>query len=322
MPNDKLRSYLHFHVIVFIWGFTAVLGALISIGAVALVWYRMLLASLVIFGYIKYMGISMKVKKKTALGFIIAGIVIAMHWLTFFGAIKIANVSITLAIMSSGAFFTSILEPIFYKRKVIWYEIFFGLLVICGLYLIFEVETRYTEGIIVALISAFLSSVFTLINGKFAQTYRPSVISVYELSAGVGFVTLYLLFSGGFNSDFFQLPAMDWFYILILATICTAYAFIASVKVMKHLSPYTIMLTVNMEPVYGILLAFVILGNVEQMNTGFYYGALLILSTVVLNGIFKTRRRRKNGMQPKTLENPQGRLTEAKNASLSPEKTD
>lgn len=130
------------------------------------------------------------------------------------------------------------------------------MLVICGLYLIFKVETRYTEGIIVALISAFLSSVFTLINGKFAQTYRPSVISVYELSAGVGFVTLYLLFSGGFSINFFQLPAMDWVYILILATICTAYAFIASVKVMKHLSPYTIMLTVNMEPVYGILLAF------------------------------------------------------------------
>jgi drug/metabolite transporter (DMT)-like permease len=321
MRNDKLRSYLHFHVIVFIWGFTAVLGALMSIGAVALVWYRMLLASLVIFAYIKFKGIPMKVTKKTALGFIIAGIVIALHWLTFFGAIKIANVSITLAMVSTGAFFTSIMEPIFYKRKVIWYEIFFGLLVICGLYLIFKVETRYTEGIIVALISAFLSSVFTLINGKFAQKYRPSVISVYELSAGVGFVTLYLLFSGGFSIGFFQLPPMDWIYIIILATICTAYAFIASVKVMKHLSPYTIMLTVNLEPVYGILLAFVILGNVEQMNSGFYYGALLILSTVVLNGIFKNRRKRKKGTQPKT-HNPQGRLTESKNANLSPEQID
>ncbi|WP_081868419.1 DMT family transporter [Flavimarina sp. Hel_I_48] len=322
MQNDKLRSYLHFHVIVFIWGFTAVLGALITIDAVPLVWYRMLLASITIFLYIKWKGISLKVNRKTLAGFGIAGVIIALHWLTFFGAIKISNVSITLAMISTGAFFTSILEPIFYKRKVIWYEIFFGLVVIFGLYLIFEVETRYTEGIIVALISAFLSSVFTLINGKFAQKYRPSVISVYELSAGVLFISVYLLFSSGFDAQFFQIPGMDWIYLIILATICTAYAFIASVKVMKFLSPYTIMLTVNMEPVYGILLAFVILGNAEQMNTGFYYGALLILSTVVLNGIFKNRRRKKNGTLPETLKNPHGRLTESKNATISPRKTD
>ncbi|MBH13530.1 MAG: EamA family transporter, partial [Leeuwenhoekiella sp.] len=146
----------------FIWGFTAVLGALISIGATALVWYRMLIASLVIFVYIKIKGISLKAKGKTLLGLAGVGVLIALHWLTFFGAVKIANVSITLAMMSTGAFFTSILEPIFYKRKIIWYELVFGLLVIGGLYLIFEVETRYTEGIIVALISALLAALFTL----------------------------------------------------------------------------------------------------------------------------------------------------------------
>ncbi|MGB3774059.1 MAG: DMT family transporter [Leeuwenhoekiella sp.] len=319
MPNDKLRSYLHFHIIVFIWGFTAVLGALITIDAVPLVWYRMLLASVTIWLYMRWKGISAKVNFKTLLGFGIAGIIIALHWLTFFGAIKISNVSITLAMVSTGAFFTSILEPIFYKRKFIWYELFFGLMVIGGLYLIFEVETRYMEGIIVALISAFLSSVFTLINGKFAQKYRPSVISVYELSAGVVFISIYLLCTSGFDVQFFQLPQMDWVYLVILATICTAYAFIASVKVMRHLSPYTVMLTVNLEPVYGILLAFVILGDAEQMNTGFYYGALLILSTVVLNGIFKNIRKRKKGILPDTIKHPQGRLTEAKNVSVNPE---
>ena len=159
MQNDNLKSYLHFHVIVFIWGFTAVLGALISIGAIALVWYRMLIASVVIYGYIRYKKISLKAKKKTIFTLCVAGILIALHWLAFFGAIKISNVSITLAMMSTGAFFTSILEPIFYKRKVIWYEIAFGLLVVCGLYIIFEVETRYTEGIIVALVATLLSSI-------------------------------------------------------------------------------------------------------------------------------------------------------------------
>ena len=277
----------------FIWGFTAVLGALISIGATALVWYRMLIASLVIFVYIKIKGISLKAKGKTLLGLAGVGVLIALHWLTFFGAVKIANVSITLAMMSTGAFFTSILEPIFYKRKIIWYELVFGLLVIGGLYLIFEVETRYTEGIIVALISALLAALFTLFNGKYAKMHDSVMISFYELLTGALFITVFLAVTNRFDASFFQVQQTDWIYLIILATVCTAYAFIASVKVMKHLTPYTIMLTTNMEPVYGIILAFLILGDAEQMNTGFYFGAILILLTVILNGILKNARRRK-----------------------------
>ena len=277
----------------FIWGFTAVLGALISIGATALVWYRMLIASLVIFVYIKIKGISLKAKGKTLLGLAGVGVLIALHWLTFFGAVKIANVSITLAMMSTGAFFTSILEPIFYKRKIIWYELVFGLLVIGGLYLIFEVETRYTEGIIVALISALLAALFTLFNGKYAKKHDSVMISFYELLTGALFITVFLAVTNRFDASFFQVQQTDWIYLIILATVCTAYAFIASVKVMKHLTPYTIMLTTNMEPVYGIILAFLILGDAEQMNTGFYFGAILILLTVILNGILKNARRRK-----------------------------
>ncbi|WP_416440678.1 DMT family transporter [Leeuwenhoekiella sp. A16] len=299
MQNDKLKSYLHFQGIVFIWGFTAVLGALITVGAVSLVWYRMLIASAVVFGYIKWKKISLKAKTSTLLKMMGVGVLIAMHWLTFFGAIKISNVSITLAMMSTGAFFTSILEPIFYKRKLIWYELLFGVLVICGLYLIFEVETRFSEGIFVALFSAFLAALFTLANGKLVKENPPSKISFYELLAGAGFISIYLLMTSGFTSSFFVLPVMDWVYILILASICTAYAFIASVKVMRHLSPYTIMLTTNLEPVYGIILAYLILGDAEQMNEGFYYGALLILFTVILNGILKNSRKlkRKKALQ-------------------------
>tara|TARA_R110002020_G_scaffold85914_5_gene211833 strand:- start:86681 stop:87580 length:900 start_codon:yes stop_codon:yes gene_type:complete len=299
MQNDKLKSYLHFQGIVFIWGFTAVLGALITVGAVSLVWYRMLIASAVVFGYIKWKKISLKAKTSTLLKMMGVGVLIAMHWLTFFGAIKISNVSITLAMMSTGAFFTSILEPIFYKRKLIWYELLFGVLVICGLYLIFEVETRFSEGIFVALFSAFLAALFTLANGKLVKENPPSKISFYELLAGAGFISIYLLVTSGFTSSFFVLPVMDWVYILILASICTAYAFIASVKVMRHLSPYTIMLTTNLEPVYGIILAYLILGDAEQMNEGFYYGALLILFTVILNGILKNSRKlkRKKALQ-------------------------
>lgn len=301
MPNDKLRSYLHFHLIVFIWGFTAVLGELITLDAVPLVWYRMLMASFFIFLWIKWKKKKLFISRQTLLVMIFAGVVIALHWLTFFGAIKASNVSITLAVLSTGAFFTSIMEPIFYKRKIIWYEIIFGLIVIAGLYIIFKVETEYLIGIALALISAFLSACFALINGKLAKREDASVISFYELSTGAAAISLYLIFlsffgenGAGFNAEFFSVSNSDWWYLFILASVCTAYAFIASVAVMKHLSPYTVMLTINLEPVYGILLAFLIFGSEEKMAPGFYYGALLILSTVVMNGIIKTSGKRRS----------------------------
>lgn len=292
MQNVKLRSYLHFHLIVFIWGFTAVLGSLISIDSVPLVWFRMGMASIFIFIYIKWKKIDITLSRKAFLSFAIAGIIIAIHWLTFFGAIKVSNVSITLAMMSTGAFFTALLEPIFYKRKLIWYEVLFGTIVIGALYLIFEVQPEYRLGIGLALLSALLSAVFTLVNGKFVHQHNPTKISFYELVIGTLFITLYLAFAKAdtfFSSDFFTLPYTDWIYLLILASVCTAYAFIASVKVMKHLSPYTLMLTINLEPVYGILLAYMVLGDKEQMSTEFYYGAIVILLVVIANGILKNR---------------------------------
>ncbi len=298
MPDAKLKSYLHFHLIVFIWGFTAVLGALISLDAVPLVWYRMLLASGFILIWIKWKKRGLKVAPRQLMVLIIAGLVIALHWLTFFGAIKVSNVSITLALLSTGAFFTSILEPLFYKRKFVGYEIIFGLIVIVGLYIIFKVETNHVLGIVLALISAFLGAVFTLINGKLIKYNAPSVISFYELTTGAVAIGVYLLImtwisdgTAGFGPGFFKLSSQDWMYLLILASICTAYAFIASVAVMKHLSPYTIMLTINLEPVYGIILAFLIFGNKEQMDPQFYYGAAIILATVILNGYLKTKRK-------------------------------
>ncbi|WP_224491642.1 DMT family transporter [Robertkochia flava] len=293
MLNDKLKNYLHLHLIVFIWGFTAVLGALISIDAIPLVWYRMGLAVFFVSLYIAWNRFDMRVPRRVLWTMIFAGGTIALHWITFFMAIKVSNVSVTLATVSTGAFFTAILEPLWYRRKFIWYELVFGLLVIAGLAVIFRVETRYVNGILLALASALLSSVFSLINGRLAQQYRPSVVSFYELGSGVGFISIYLLATGAFKASFFTLSTNDWIFLLILSSVCTAYAFIVSVKVMKYISPYTVMLTINMEPVYGILLAFFILGADEQMSPAFYLGALIILSTVVANGILKNSIKRK-----------------------------
>ncbi|MES2811483.1 MAG: DMT family transporter [Bacteroidota bacterium] len=293
MPNDnKLNSYFHLHLIVFIWGFTAVLGALITLDALPLVWYRMLFALVFIVFYIKIKKIPLQLNRPIVLKLIVAGLIIALHWFTFFEAIKVSNISVTLACLSTGAFFTSILEPIFFKRKLIPYEVIFGLIVIAGLYLIFQVEGRYVYGIILALTSAFLSASFSIINGKFAQQYDASVISFYELMGGVLFFSLFLLFKGSFSLSFFQLSADDFMWLMVLSSVCTAYAFIASVGVMKYLSPYTVMLTINLEPIYGIILALIVFGEKEQMNSQFYIGALIILSTVILNGILKNRQKK------------------------------
>ena len=288
MQNDNLKSYLHLHVIVFIWGFTAILGKLISLEALDLVWYRMLFASVIMTFVVLLSKEKVKVPFNVLIGFIVSGIIIAAHWLTFYQAIKVSNVSITLACLSTGAFFASILEPIFYKRKVIWYELLFGVIVVVGLGIIFNVETKYTTGIYLAVTSAFLSALFSVINGKYAKEYNPNIISLYELSSGVFFISIYLFFAGSFTPAFFAISVNDLIWLFLLSSICTAYAFSASVKVMKFLSPFTVMLTINLEPIYGIILALLIFDDTEEMSPLFYVGALIILATVIANGIVKS----------------------------------
>lgn len=287
MQNDKLKSYLNLHLIVFIWGFTAILGALITITADALVWYRMFFASAFLSVFIILKKKSFRIPMKSFLKLIFVGLLIALHWIFFFKAIHVSNVSITLSVFSLGAFFASILEPIFYGRKVLWYEVFFGLIIIAGLGLIMKVEVNYLEGMLYALVAIILGVLFTLMNGKLIENHDPSVISFYEFLAGVFFITIYFLFQQKFSLDFFVLTANNWILILILASICTAYAFTASVKVMQKLTPYTVMLTTNLEPVYGIILAYFILGGKEKMSVEFYIGAVIIVITVILNGVIK-----------------------------------
>lgn len=224
------------------------------------------------------------------MAFMVLGIVIAAHWFTFYQAIKVSNISITLACLSTGAFFTSFLEPLFYNRKIIWYEVFFGLLVIAGLIIIFNVESQFKNGMLLALLSAFLSALFSVVNSKFAKQYHANVISVYELGSGVFFLTLYLLFTQKMTSAFFSIGLEDFLWLLLLSSVCTAYAFSASVKVMKFLSPYTVMLTINLEPIYGIILALLIFKDTENMNPMFYVGALIILGTVITNGLIKSKK--------------------------------
>lgn len=285
----RLSNQFRLHFIVFLWGFTGVLGALISLEALQLVFYRMGFAIVALWIWAFFRKKDVRVTPIQLGKYLLAGGIIAIHWVTFFHAIKISNVSVTLACMSSAAVFVSILEPIFYRRKLRLQEILLSLLGVAGLFLIFQFEGDYREGILVALFSAFLAALFSTLNGKFVQNDKAEKISIYELSGGWLLLTLFLAATGELNSGLPSLVGLDILWLLILGTICTAYAFIVSVDVMKELSPFTVTLTINLEPVYGIILALLVFKQEESMTAYFYFGTLIILASVVLNGILKKR---------------------------------
>ena len=291
MPNAKLTKYLHLHLIVFIWGFTAILGQLLSITAIPLVWFRMSLASVFMYLYIRYKKQSLTLSRKQFFQYTFGGIVIALHWITFFYAIKISNISIALATMSTGAFFTIFIEALVKQKKINIIELLFGLLAIAGLYIIYSSAINLQWGIVFALIASFLSALFSVFNVDYVKDQLASVISFYEILFGVLAITIYIAIDGTlFKDAFFSIQPLDYLWLFILSSICTAYAFIVSVDLLKHLSAFTVMLTINLEPIYAIVLAVVIFPQTEKMTTTFYIGALLILVTVVANGIYKLRK--------------------------------
>ena len=293
MQKNKFRSLIHFHFIVFIFGFTAILGSLISISSLSLVWYRMLIAVICLLIILPLLKKKLIISKSLFFKLLFCGILISLHWVFFFKAIKSSNVSITLSILSLGAFMTSFLEPLFYKKKIIFYEVFLGLLVVLGTAIIFKTQFKYMEGIIYSLISVIFSVLFTLINGKLVGQASSYTISLYELLGGFITLSFILILSNDFNAELFILKNNDFLWLLILGTICTAYAFVVSVDVMKHLSPYSLMLSINMEPVYGILLASLFLNESKNMSYQFYIGFSFIFLAVVLNGILKIRQKYK-----------------------------
>ena len=294
MNKGVLSSLLKLHFVVFIYGFTAILGKLISISALDLVWYRMLIASLGLSALFLFQRFSVRIPLKQVIKILAVGAVVAAHWICFFGAIKLSTVSVTLGTMASATLFTSLLEPLLLRRKLIPLEIIIGVIIIIGLYLIFRFETSYTNGILVALSSALLAALFTVLNKILIKEHTTRILTFYEMIGGFISISLYLLISGNYSSDFFKLPTADIIYLLILGLVCTAFAFAIQVDVMKKLSAYVVALSINLEPVYGIILAFLFFRETEYMSGGFYLGTLIILVSVLGYPIVK------NGKSPKT----------------------
>jgi len=290
MPTNKLKNQLHLHFIVFIWGFTAILGALISIEAIPLVWFRVFMASLTLFVFLKIRGVPFKETGSDLLKLLAGGILVALHWVTFFYAIKISTISTTLITLSSSAFFVVMIKLLFEKKKFELYELLLAILTIFGFVIIFRSEKLYTEGILVALVSAVLVALFSVYNSKLIKSYSGTKIAFYELFFAGLFLSVILLITNDFSLNFFQLKGTDWLYLIILATICTAYPFVVATNLLKKMSPFTIVLTNNLEPIYGIILALILFGEKERMSLPFYIGGVIIFSSVLINGIVKSRK--------------------------------
>ena len=290
MLTNKLKNQLHLHFIVFVWGFTAILGALIHIDAIPLVWYRVFLAALTLFFYFIIKGISLKVDFAAVLRFLLGGILIALHWVTFFYAIKISTVSTTLITMSSSAIFVAILEPLLSKKKFQVYELLLASIAIIGFVIIFKVEHIYAKGMIYALISSVLLAFFTIFNSKNIEKYKAIHIAFYELLTAFLFLSIVIFFLTDISVDQLKLMGNDWFYLIILASVCTAYPFVVATQLLQKMGTFTIVLTNNLEPVYGIILAVIIFGNKELMSPAFYFGAVLIFLSVLANAFLKVRR--------------------------------
>ena len=294
MQENKLQKYLLLHFIVFIWGFTAVLGKLIHISAIPLVWYRLLIAVITMGIVVALNKQKTKITAKSILHFSIGGIIIGLHWLTFFYAIKISNISITLATLATGAFFTSILEPLFLKKQIKAYELFFAGITVLGIIYIYNVEIKYSLGILVALLSAFLSALFSVINSTYVKKYDPRNLTFYELIFALITISFFVIGNTTIHLNEITSNKMDIFYLIILGTICTAYAMTASSRLLRSISPFTMMLTINLEPVYGIALAILLFKDTEKMSAHFYIGAIIILITVILNGILKLNKKKQS----------------------------
>jgi len=291
MRDNRGKNILQLHFIVFIFGFTSVLGALISISAIPLTIYRMGIATIFLALFISFYDVNkFKLNKSSIIKILICGIIIALHWITFFYAIKISNVSITVSMMSSAAFLTVLIKSLFFRKKFLLYEFILGVLSLIGISIIFSAEIQYINGLVVALISAILVSVFTLLNSTIVVNNSSITISFYELLIGFMFsVFYYYLF---FEKSLFsiKLDYQDLILLLILGVICTSYAFTKSIDLINYLKPFTIMMIINMEPVYAIFISLLIFGESEYLSINFYIGFMIVLISVIINGIFKYKK--------------------------------
>ncbi|MBA4301034.1 MAG: EamA family transporter [Cyclobacterium sp.] len=296
-----VKDYLILHFIVLIWGFTAILGLLISLPSLELVFYRTLIAAVGVAGMVYFKKESLVVSPSQIIKIMGVGILISLHWITFFWSARLATASVCLAGMATTSLWTAFIEPLVNRTKIKWYEVVLGVIVISGLLVIFQFESGYWLGLSIALISAFLAALFSVLNGRLSRRHTPYQITFYEMLAACLFALVMLPFFSELMTDQKAIQwawtGWDWLWLLILGVICTVYPFSVTVELMKRLPVFSINLTMNLEPVYGIVLAVLILGESEKMTPQFYLGTLIILISVLIYPVLNYWNKRRKAVR-------------------------
>ena len=279
------KAILQLHVFVFLAGLTGPLGYLIQLNGILLVFYRMLITSLILWGLYLNRKNNHQYPTKIKLQLLGIGGIIAMHWVCFYASIKLANISIALVCFSSTSLFSSIIEPLSRKFKIQIQEILIGLLCLVGILLIFHFDSKFRTGIVIGLFSAFFAAIFSIINKRITNHVDVNTIQTYEMTGGVLFLVPFVFIMSAmnhFNPILVTPTSMDWVWLLILAIGCTVISNHLMLSALKHISAFTLNVTLNLEPVYGIILAFVLFKEQKQLGASFYIGFLLILLSVII----------------------------------------
>lgn len=294
--GGKAKYYILLHIIIFMWGFTGILGKLIPLDSLFIVWYRVLIAFLVIGGLIIVLKRPYRLNSKTELiQLAITGFIVGLHWLTFYMSIQLSTASFGVLCISTATFHVSWLEPMIMKRRFSFVEFGLSLMVIFGIYYVCgDFSTTNMLALFYGLLSGFLAALFAVYNAKLVNTMTPLKITLYEMFSAFVLLTIIILVQGKMNTEMFDLDGTAIFWLLFLGVFCTAFAFYAIVDVAKYLGAYTVALSINLEPIYTFVLAIFILNEHEILNTRFYLGAFIIVMVLVLNAFVKSLIKRKN----------------------------
>lgn len=286
MTNTRL-AYLQLHIAVLLYGLTAILGDLISLPAISLVWWRVLITSASLLVFVQWGKSLLQLRRQDIISYLGIGVIVALHWITFYGSIKYANASIALAAMATTSLFTSLIEPPITGKKFQWLELVLGLLIIPPMAMIaVDLDFSLLKGLGVGIFSAFLASIFATLNKKMVGRADAYQISFLEMSSAFLFISMLLPFV--MSSGVRLMPmGQDWIYLIVLSLLCTTLAYVISLKALRYVSAFDANLVINLEPVYGILLAIIILKEHKEMSTLFYVGMVLIMMIVLCHPFLK-----------------------------------
>jgi drug/metabolite transporter (DMT)-like permease len=276
----RVNKYIQLHAIILLWGFTPVFGKAISLPAFDLVWYRLLLAGIALYAFARFKGVSLKTDGRSLLEIFGIGSIVGLHWFAFYHAIKVSNVSITMAGFSTITLFASLMQPVLLGKRFYWSDLIYGLILAFGLLLIIDVEQVYIAGILWGILAALTSAFFGVYNGRLIRKHEPIKITLIEFAGAFITLNVMMLFAEG-RTEFIAFPGWeDWIYLLLLSILCTAVAFTWSIHILKKFTPLTVIITNNLEPIYGIGFSILLFGSSEYMSLQFYIGAAIILISI------------------------------------------